>query len=118
MPEKGKDAVVVDQIKDETCKDTQLQKLSVRILTGDWEQHRKDTNIAPFYSVQNELYAVGGLLFRMNQIIIPSKPTEKSHQGCTPHGASGNNQNKAHDKSKVLVSNHQQYDRTDHRPVL
>jgi len=48
LPEKGKDAVervikyvlkgehavVVDQIKEETCRDTQLQKLSVRILMG------------------------------------------------------------------------------------
>ncbi len=51
LPEKGNDAVervikyvvtaehavVIDQIKEETCKDTQLQKLSVRILTADWE---------------------------------------------------------------------------------
>ena len=85
LPEKGKDAVervikyvlkaehavVVDQIKEETCKDTQLQKLSARILTGDWERYKKDPDIAPFYSVQNELYTVDGLLFRMNQIIIP-----------------------------------------------
>ena len=84
LPQKGKDAVervikyvlkaehvvVVDQIKEETCKDTQLQKLSCRILTGDWEHHKKDPDIAPFYSLQNALYAVDGLLFRMNQIII------------------------------------------------
>ena len=55
LPEKGKDAVervmkyvviaeeavIVDQIKEETCKDTQLQNLSVRILNGDREQHPK-----------------------------------------------------------------------------
>lgn len=49
LPETGKDtiervikytvtaehAVVVDHIKEETLKDTQLQKLSIRILTGD-----------------------------------------------------------------------------------
>ncbi|KAL9982490.1 hypothetical protein ACROYT_G004539 [Oculina patagonica] len=64
-------AVVIDQIKEETRKDIQLQKLSVRILTGDWEQHKKDPDITPFYSVHSELYAVDGLLFRMNQIIIP-----------------------------------------------
>ena len=71
LPEKGKDAaervfkyvlkadhVVVDQIKDETCKDTQFQKLSGKILTEDWEHHKKDPDIAPFNSVQNELYAV------------------------------------------------------------
>ena len=55
LPEKGKDAVervikyvlkaehaiVVDQIKEEICKDTQLQKLSARILTGDWERYKR-----------------------------------------------------------------------------
>ena len=49
LPEKGKDAVervikyvvtaepavIVDQIKEETCKNTQLQKLSARILTRE-----------------------------------------------------------------------------------
>ena len=85
LPDKGKDAVervikyvvtvehvvVVDQIKVETCKDTQLQKLSARILTGDWEEDKKDPDITLFYSVHNELYVVNDLLFRMNQVIIP-----------------------------------------------
>ena len=93
--------------------------MSLRILTGDWEHHKKDPDIAPFYSVQNELYAVDGLLFRMNRIVIPGqKSTEISDQGCTPHWTSGNDQNKTNDKKKVLVSNHEQYDRTDHWPVL
>ena len=62
LPEKGKDAVervtkyvlkaehavVEDQIKEETHKDTELQKLSIRILTGDWEHHKKNPDIAPF----------------------------------------------------------------------
>jgi len=33
----AENAVILDQIKEETRKDTKLQKLSVRILTGDWE---------------------------------------------------------------------------------
>ncbi|KAL9982486.1 hypothetical protein ACROYT_G004534 [Oculina patagonica] len=49
-------AVVIDQIKEETRKDIQLQKLSVRILTGDWEQHKKDPDITPFYSVHSQCY--------------------------------------------------------------
>ena len=91
LPETGKDtiervikytvtaehAVVVDHIKEETLKDTQLQKLSTRILTGDWEQHKKDPDIAPFYSVQNELYVINDLIFRMNQIIVPTSLQRK-----------------------------------------
>lgn len=44
-------AVVMDQIKEETQKDNQLQKLSMRILTGDWEQGKKYPDIMPFYGV-------------------------------------------------------------------
>ena len=65
----AKEAVIVDHIKEETCKDTQLQNLYVRILNGDWEKHQKDPDIVPLYSVQDELYAVDGLLFQINQII-------------------------------------------------
>lgn len=64
LPEKGKDAiksvikyvlkakhvVLEAQIKEETCRDTQFQKLTARILTGDWEYHKKDADIAAFYS--------------------------------------------------------------------
>ena len=65
-------AVVMDQIKEETQKDNQLQKLSARIHTGDWEQHKKDTGIMPFYGVREEFYAVDDLIFRMDRIIIPT----------------------------------------------
>ena len=65
-------AVVMDQIKEETRKDNQLQKLSARIHTGDWEQHKKDPDILPFYGVREELYAVNDLIFRMDRIIIPT----------------------------------------------
>ena len=86
LPETGRDAVeivikhvvnvehavVVDQIKEETQKDSQPQKLSARIHTGDWEQHKKDPDIMPFYGRRHEFYAVDDLIFRMNRIIIPT----------------------------------------------
>ena len=64
LPEKGKDViksvikyvlkakhvVLEAQIKEETCRDTQFQKLTARILTGDWEYHKKYADISPFYS--------------------------------------------------------------------
>ena len=52
---KAEHAVVVDQAKEETSKDTQLQKLFVGILAGDWEHHKKDPDCI---SVQNTLHVV------------------------------------------------------------
>ena len=86
LPETGRDAVervikhvvnaeyavVMDQIEEETQKDKQLQKLSARIQTGDWERHKMDPDIMPFYGVRHELYAVDDLMFRMDRIIIPT----------------------------------------------
>ena len=86
LPETGRDAVervikhvvnaeyavVMDQIKEETQTDNQLQKLSARIQTGDWERHKKDPDIMPFHGVRHELYAVYDLMFRMDRIIIPT----------------------------------------------
>ena len=70
-------AVVLEHIQDETQKNTQLQKLSGRILKGDWEQYRKDPNISPFHSIRYELYSVNGLIFRLNQIVIPTRLQRK-----------------------------------------
>nr|XP_006814683.1 PREDICTED: uncharacterized protein K02A2.6-like [Saccoglossus kowalevskii] len=64
-------AVVMDRIKEETETDSQLQKLSNVILRGDWEQHKKDPDITPFYMIRYELYTAEGLIFRLNRIIIP-----------------------------------------------
>ena len=66
-------AVVLDHIRLETSKDKQLQKLQRRIIKEDWENHRKDTEIYQFYSIRKELYVVNGLIFRLNQIIVPAK---------------------------------------------
>ena len=66
-------AIVLDQIREETQKDRQLQKVYKRILTEDWEKHRKDTDISKFCSIKGKLYVVDGLIFRLNQIVIPTK---------------------------------------------
>ena len=64
-------AVVLDRIRKETGKDKQLQKLYKRIVKEDWQKHRKDHDISPFYSIRHELYVMNGLIFRFNQILIP-----------------------------------------------
>ena len=65
-------AVVLDRIRKETAKDNQLQKLYKRIVKEDWQKHRKDSDIVPFFSIRHELYVMNGLIFRFNQIVIPS----------------------------------------------
>lgn len=65
-------AIVLDRIREETTKDKQLQKLYQRILNEDWERYRKDTDIVPFYNIRHELYVMKGLIFRFNQIVIPT----------------------------------------------
>ena len=66
-------AIVLDHIREETAKDKQLQKLYQRIQKEDWEKYRKDKYINPYYSIKEELYVADGLIFRLNQIIIPMK---------------------------------------------
>ena len=66
-------AVVLDHIREETRRDRELQKLQERIVKEDWEKYRKDHDINQYYSIKEELYVVDGLIFRLNQIIIPEK---------------------------------------------
>ena len=66
-------AVVIDRIRKETAEDKQLQKLYKRIIREDWQKHRKDDDIKPFFSIRYELHVMNGLIFRLNQIVIPSK---------------------------------------------
>ena len=75
---------VIDKIKEETQADSTLPKLSQRIRKGDWEQHRKDPDISPFYDIKEELYEAQGLMLRMDRIVIPPnlqrKITKVAHQ--------------------------------------
>ena len=87
-------AIVLDHIKEETQKDRQLQKLYSRILKEDWEKHRKDTDISPFYSIKGELYVADGLVFRLNQIIIPLKLRKKVIKAAHSLGHLGMNKTK------------------------
>ena len=64
-------AVVIERIREETKRDKQLQKLCQRIHDEDWESHRKDPDITPFYSIRHELYEALGLIFRLDRIVIP-----------------------------------------------
>ena len=64
-------AIVLDSIRKETRNDGQLQKLYKRILEEVWEKHRKDPDLHQFYSIKEELYVADGLIFRLNQIVIP-----------------------------------------------
>ena len=64
-------AVVLERIRKETAEDHQLQTLYKRIVKEDWRKHRKDNGIVPLFSIRHELYVMNGLIFRLNQIVIP-----------------------------------------------
>ena len=70
-------AVMLKQLQEETKKDKQLLKLKVRILKCDWERNKKDVDIIPFYHIRNELFVAEGLVFRLNQIIVPKTLQDK-----------------------------------------
>ncbi|KAK3752978.1 hypothetical protein QZH41_005134 [Actinostola sp. cb2023] len=70
-------AIVLDKIREETAKDEQLQKLSKRMITEDWENYRKDPDITPFYHIRQELYEVDGVILRDNKIIAPTRLQRK-----------------------------------------
>ncbi|XP_020915037.1 uncharacterized protein K02A2.6 [Exaiptasia diaphana] len=65
-------AIVLDKIREETAKDEQLQKLSERMIKGDWARHRKDPDITPYFHIRQELYEVDGIILRDNKIVVPA----------------------------------------------
>ena len=70
-------AVVISRIREETDRDQQLQALTRRISQGDWEQHKKDPEIEPFYAVREDLCIAEGLIFRLERIVIPVSLQQK-----------------------------------------
>ncbi len=64
-------AVVVDEIQRHVKEDKKMQKLRTRIEEEDWEHWRRDPDIAPYYSIKQELYVAEEMIFRMHQIVLP-----------------------------------------------
>ncbi len=64
-------AVIMKDIVRETLQDEQLCSVNERIHKGDWEKYKKTEEIAPFYMVRDELYSVDGVIFKLQQIVIP-----------------------------------------------
>ena len=69
--------MVISRIREETDRDQQLQALTRRISQGDWEQHKKDPEIEPFYAVREDLCIAEGLIFRLERIVIPVSLQQK-----------------------------------------
>jgi hypothetical protein len=70
-------AIVLSKIKAETAQDNTLRKLSQIIHKGNWLEYRKDPDISPFMAIKDELYQAKGLIYRMNQIVLPEKLQKK-----------------------------------------
>ena len=70
-------AIVLRKIREATAQDCTLKKLSDIIHEGNWMEYRKDPDIVPFISIKDELYQAKGLIYRMNQIVLPDKLQKK-----------------------------------------
>lgn len=55
--------IIIDKIREETKNDGTLVKLKEAIQKSDWEMKNKDSEIAPFYLVKDELFIADGLIF-------------------------------------------------------
>ena len=64
----------LEEIKNETENDGNLQALKKVIITG-WPEERKDLpeQLVPFFSYRDELAVQDGLLFKSNRVVIPRK---------------------------------------------
>ena len=65
--------VVLKSIREATDKDEVLQQVLKRMKQNDWEKHKKNREIMPYYLVRHELSRAKGLILRCNQIVIPEK---------------------------------------------
>ena len=99
---------VLERIKEETLKDETLQKLKNTVVKENWEQNKKDSEIAFYYSLRNEIYIADGLLFQLNKIIVPEKLREKVVRSAHKMGSFWYNKNKANDKRQILVPRNEQ----------
>ena len=70
-------AIVLSKIKAATAQDNTLRKLSQIIHKGNWMEYRKDPDVSPFMAIKDELYEAKGLIYRMNQIVLPEKLQKK-----------------------------------------
>ena len=69
--------VVMDNIREETLKDSHLQKLSVMTIRGDWDKHMKDPDVAPFYEVHQEVSIVDDLISGPTGLPYPQASRER-----------------------------------------
>ena len=49
----------------------------MRILSEDWDRHKKDPDVATFNEIHQEVSIVDDLIFRTNRIVIPTSLQRK-----------------------------------------
>ena len=69
--------IAIDRIRELTKQDKVLQFVKQRVIRKDWDRHKKDPFISPFYPVRHELSEIDNLLVRgSSQIVLPEKLQE------------------------------------------
>ena len=107
-------AVVIERIQAETQKDEAMQKLARTITKGDWDKHRRDPDVAPYYHVRQELSIAEGMIFREHRIVLPDALRRK----VVKLGHSLGHLGQTKTKQMLLVSVHEHHDRYGHRSML
>lgn len=69
--------IVLEKMQDETKKDSQLQKLRQTSTHDSWEKNKDDPQIAPFYSIRQQISTAEDLVFRLDKIIVPKSLRRK-----------------------------------------
>ena len=78
------DKMCLALVREATLEDEELQSVTKRIQDNDWDLHKKDPLIKPYYSLRHEFYVVDNVIFRNGTIVIPtalrSKVTKLIHR--------------------------------------
>ena len=96
-----------------------MQRLAKRIANGDWEKHKRDKDIEPYFHVKKRVVGCRGINLQRTAYLVASSPTEKSCQDRTQPRTLRKNQDQAVIERKIrLVPVDEQHDRHSCRPVL
>ena len=70
-------ALILDRVREATKIDEVSRKLAETIRTENWQEAKKDPDLASYIKVEDELYLAGDIIFRQNRSVIPEKLRRK-----------------------------------------
>ncbi len=71
-----------EEIRAETARDTQLAKLAVFILDGNFRAWKQDDALQPYSRVFTELSVIQGIIMRGNRMVLSISQQQKAIKLC------------------------------------